>query len=250
MGKLRVTVNNLLKPMGKGASAVSLKPLIESLTVKYYKNIASDIKIYSFITGDKKKEYYIYSKVPSEQNSTNSKDVYYDVILQFYPKNSTDEGLMSFESYFLKVFSNCPSFTFTFTYTFKSIGGLVDFIPNKYYSKEALKENAKERNPNGLLGIEKSIWYTLKKMKMDGLFRKSRMSLIAISSEKVRKLQDFLKFISSQDDKLDEVTKVRRLNNIKKKKHKPSVKKSKSVLKTMKLKSQRLSKLKNRLVLK
>lgn len=245
MAKAHIKIENLMSPLGKGASAISMKAVQENLMNKYYKSIHEVIKIYSLVD---KNDYYIFAKIPSERNSDVKHKVFYEVLLRFYPPEKTTESSMSIRAYAIEAYSNCPNFTFTFTNTFKSVGGLIDFIPVRYYSKEALKKNADVRNPMNLLGIEKSLFFTIKRMEFDNLFRKNRVKLIQMSN--IRRPKDFLKLIQSQDEKLAEINKANMLNRRIQKtqsRQKNRTNQGKSVLRTNKLRAKRETKLNNNL---
>lgn len=200
MAKRPITIDELLYPLGHG-SAIRMKAVENDLMDRFYKFIIPFIKpITCYIEGE---DYILHVQIPSENNQRSTKDVFYDVVFQFTPKNKDDRASIYIRDYGVKVFSNSPSFLFIFTFVFKEHEALPTFIPEKFYAKEALKKAPKVRNEMELLGIEKSIWYAVKYLERNHLFQKMRLQQI---SEKNGKSKDILKVIMSQEDKLNERT--------------------------------------------
>jgi len=194
----RITILNLLKPFGPGASAVSLKYIEEELLKRYKENIEQYIT-YVKIYKEKNGNYYIYIKIPSENNIVCEKKVFYDVIIEFIadPNVVTNKSI---DQYSVKVFSNSPSFMFIFTYVYNKKGILLDIVPKKYYSKIALTQPPEIKNKMELLGIEKSLWFAFTYIKHNGLLNKEKLDT-KIEKTSIKKI---IKEIKSQEDKYKE----------------------------------------------
>jgi hypothetical protein len=83
----------------------------------------------------------------------------YDVVIHFSPVNKEDINSNSINDYGVKVFSNSPAFTFTYTFVMNINGLLVDFLKKTKCSNPALTQAPKLRNPVEQYGFEKSIYY-------------------------------------------------------------------------------------------
>ena len=136
---------------------------------------------------------YVYHiTVPSEKFDK----VKYDVVLQFIqiPGGITSNLLQ----YSVKLFSNSPNFTFTYTYVMNDLGLLSPIMKPKCNPK-ALTEKPTKRNPIESLGFEKSCYFAglylrdqgmLNKLDVDANIRnldlKSFLSMIKTDNEKLR----------------------------------------------------------------
>ena len=116
-------------PYGKGVTAINNKPLRQELETryrdldKYGKKVKVD-KVYRH-----NDSYFIHILIPSESERQN----FYDVVIKFSPNKFTKTNKVSYVfSYDMKVFSNCPSFTYTFAHVYKKYGILCDELVDKY----------------------------------------------------------------------------------------------------------------------
>ena len=141
---------------------------------------ASKISIY----GENGGNVYVLGKIPSSKNPDspllNEKTreyptrLYYDVIFEFIPKrniNIDENTYLSDEStYRLKVYSNMPSFLYTFTYTYALKKSIADIaLENKLVSKYAMKNAAKTTNPYNLTALDTSLYVMLKLLRNNGI---------------------------------------------------------------------------------
>lgn len=198
MAKKHLMLDDIIKPKGLG-SAVPIKAIVDNLRERYYKSINKTIKLLAIKKGD---NIIIKASVPSEGNGDYLTKIFYDVILEFYPIDKDFKDAKTIGGYGVNAFSNCPSFTFAFTYVFNKNDALPSFIPKKFYDAKALKMKAKERNPMELTAIDKSIWFLVEHMRENDLFKKNRLNII---HQKDRDIKYILGTIKSQEDKLDEV---------------------------------------------
>lgn len=193
-----IHINELIKPVSSGFAALSLKHLYSNLAARYIA-LQKEIK-YEVIR--EKDTYYIHFSIPSESNEKYpGSPIIYDVILEFYPKNNDDKLSDSIKDYGVKAFSNDPNFMYTFTYAFNERNGLID--EKRLYSKKALKEKPKSRNPLLLLGVSSYIYFSLTFMERKHLFTKN-----VIENETRNKtsfssasIDELLKRIPSQEKK-------------------------------------------------
>lgn len=223
-----LTIKLFERPIGGYASGTRL--IIDNLTNRYNQFISKDIIIESYIDG---KNYVFKVKVPSEKNYKYKNNIFYDVIVEFYPiHNSKQEESKKIDEYGLRVFSNNPQSMFVFTYVWNKMDALYKKIPNSMYSGQALKEPTTETNPNKFVGIDKSIFYALRKIYDITKFNKDKIEKISISLPTDDKSFKFpgkiFDNILSQVDKLHEIQNIEkdRLEIIKKKKSSNSNKSS------------------------
>lgn len=215
-----ISVLNLINPFGSGAMAISLKAVTLGFIERYHRSVSHSIQVNAVFNKD---DIIIYARVPSEKNEKVSTQVFYDVVLEFYPYLKEHHTQPSFNEYGVRVYSNSPSFIYAFTYVFNDRKALPSFIPKKYYVERALKEAPKKRNPALLTGVEESIWFTIFYMAKNHLFRKEFVRTIEFKDLKVR---DLLKKIRPQTIKLEEVAtrdKLARQNKVKLNKPKAEV---------------------------
>ena len=198
MAKRPITIEDLMYPIGHG-SALSMRIIEKDLTDRFYIYANQFIRIKSsYKDGD---NYYVHLTIPSENNARSLSEVFYDVVLEFYPRNKAQIALNYFNDYGVKVFSNSPSFLFTFTHVLNEKEALPDFISTKYYAKEALKNPPKVRNPIELLGIDKSIWFAIKYLTHNRLFHKIRFEQMC---NRKGSYKNIAKDIKTQEEKLAE----------------------------------------------
>ena len=123
-----------------------------------------DIKYEFFKSKDK---YYIYFKIPSEV----LEKFYYDVVVEFYPKDVATSLRKTLKDYNVRFYSNDPAFVYTFAHAFiKNDMFIKDLEPKM--SKEAIKHKATERNPKDEVGYVKSLFFAYLIMEDRGLFNK------------------------------------------------------------------------------
>lgn len=142
-------IDYLSNPYGKGSAFINRKIIYANLMDKYNSLIKKNKIFTTFIYKDGP-NYYCHIRIPSEsiENMT------YDVII--FIKHSS--SIIRYNEF--KVFSNCPSFVFTYAYVFNKNKMLIDFLKNQF-DDEVLSEDPTIRNPNKVLGFEKSIFYAL-----------------------------------------------------------------------------------------
>ena len=209
-----LTLNMLLQnPTGKGSAFLgSRKTMIDDLNNRFLKLI-SEVKVFPFSVYKVKNDYIFHFIIPSETN----KLLQYDVVIQFLGEKEVKDDL-SLQRYTLRLFSNAPSFMFTYTYVMNHEDALCELLKSKC-SKKALTEEPKQRNPIGVFGFEKSIYYACIFIKKFGLFNKSTIDPILKSFNK----ELFLASISSQESKLIEYSDMKKIKESKPKKKTSSI---------------------------
>jgi hypothetical protein len=198
---MSIKVTQMLRPFNKGFSALQIKLVMNDLVFRYTKTVQAKIKIRIFKDNN---DYFIYAKIPSESNDEypDSGPLHYDVIIQLSPPNKASLAWDNIREYDAKVYANIPSFTFTFNYIYHFRRALID-LPSGFYTRRAVMERARVRNPLNLLGIEKSLWFTVFHLDDCKLFRRNRIDSFAEEDLSLTKLIKEEK-IKSQDYKLHE----------------------------------------------
>lgn len=139
-------------PMGKGASYMMIGEAKQILIDKFLLD-ESEINYNLYNTG--------YTLVfHFELPSHSAKGVKYDVVIEFpYKKEDLDRGNNLYEFPF-KVYSNSPSFIYTYAYVFYQKNLICNWLVNRY-DRKTLSTPPKQRNEFGIIFYEKSIFFSL-----------------------------------------------------------------------------------------
>lgn len=213
-----IKIEQIVKPFNSGFSAVSIKYLLEDLQKRYLVNIEPNITIVDAVK--EKDNYFILVKIPSESNSEYKSDqIFYDVIIELLPPNNSYLSNESVRDYDVRVYSNCPSFTYTFTYVYYKKDALIR-MPKGAYTRKALSKVPKVRNPLLLFGIEKTLWFAICYLDKNRLFKRSNLEALVRDDSKLKDLIKEHKIIG-QDQKLEELmARTKKFSTIKKKEKK------------------------------
>ena len=165
-------------PMGKKNAVFSQRDMYKRLYTEKFDKVflreAGKINFTLYI--DKKKDQYIaHIKVPSET----VKGFYYDAVILFYANDAAIKASPSLQHYFVKFFSNDPAFVFTYLRVFLKNDLFIEDLKPKA-SKLALKKDPKEKNPYGVPGYSKILYFAYIFMKNKSLFSKHMYNTYAI----------------------------------------------------------------------
>jgi len=146
----------IVNPMGIKNSVYSNKEMYRQLYVEKLDKIlvreVGNVKYSLFY--DKDGSYYILMKIPSEV----LKDFYYDTVIMFYTNDETIRLQRTLKNYFVKFYSNDPSFVYTFAHAMlKNDLFIRDLVPRM--SKEAVQKVAAQKNPKSEVGYVKSLYF-------------------------------------------------------------------------------------------
>lgn len=139
----------LNNPGGKGNAALNIKSVKEGFTARYEK-IVKNIDYQIFLV---KKDVYILVNIPSSVQG-----IKYDILVKF-TETSKSAGT-SIADYDMKLFSNSPSFLYTYAYAYDKQGLFLTDCKRKL-SAQMLKDIAKSKNPYGILSYDFSIFAAL-----------------------------------------------------------------------------------------
>lgn len=151
-------VSYLNNPAGNGSAIIPNRELVRGDLQKRFDALYTN-KQGSFDGGIYKDEenYFIHVVVPSESVE---KQTSYDVVIKFLaPKSSPLLSSTTIKEYNIQVFSNSPSFTYTYAYVFDKEGLLVEELRNKY--RDETFDVPKTRNPYNMISYEKSIFMAI-----------------------------------------------------------------------------------------
>lgn len=202
-------INN---PMGIKNAVFSAREMYKELyTKKLNVILVREVGKVLYKLFKKDNKYYVYMKIPSEV----IEKFYYDVVIEFYTDNNTVKASKSLKDYYVKFYSNDPSFVFTFAHAMLKNDLFIRELTPKM-SREAILKVAKEKNPNKEIGYVKSIYFTYLLMRNYGLFNK----IIFDNEASNFNLKELFKEITHADEKIENRQEAQKELNKKNKKEK------------------------------
>lgn len=144
-----MTINEYLQnPYGKGSAISGVTQQKEDMQ-RQFQQLASRFacKIYKY-----RNEAIFHVVIPSRDRPKVSYDVVFETKL-----NDMTSSEINVNDVDIKVFSNCPSFIFTFAHAFRSRGLIIPWLDNKY-RVEVKKKEAASKNEYGIIGMERSLY--------------------------------------------------------------------------------------------
>ena len=148
----------LANPFGKGAAFGAITQQRANLDAQF-QALQSKISSKTYLYRNTAIFHII---IPSQKDETST----YDVIIEIPFREKTEEEINLINSNF-KVFSNCPSFIFTYANVFRTKGMLCTWLIDKYDPSVRNKAPARS-NPYSLIGYERSIYLAFKYLKVSG----------------------------------------------------------------------------------
>lgn len=103
--------------------------------------------------------FYFHIKVPSESKS--DKKYEYDVVVKFYTDDPKVASQTHLRNYYVKFFSNCPSFIYKYAYIYKQEGYLIEELYNKL-DKDYINVPPSNTNPNLETAYDKSLFCVIR----------------------------------------------------------------------------------------
>jgi hypothetical protein len=137
----------LAKPFG------NTEPRSTEFEAKYKKLVSSKRIHMEACTKVDNKNYLVHIKVGSDSNET----MFYDVVLLFFTESEEISKDVSFRRYFVKFFSNSPSFIYQYAVLYRQNDMLIDALGEKMDALYADKLPEKA-NPNLRISYDKSIY--------------------------------------------------------------------------------------------
>lgn len=174
----------LNNPIGTGASTMpQRKVVLETLQNRYY-NLKQNAKFSAKVFKVGKSVLFLI-KVPSET----VEKLFFTVGIEFLDANDNTTLLNKN----INIFSNSPSFAYTYAYVFNERGLLIKYLSSKL-PKQSLTDEPKIRNPDETINYEKSIVFAVLYFKENRLFDRENFSSVMKVSNKVsikNELPDF-----------------------------------------------------------
>ena len=166
---------------------------------------------YTLFKNQDNSKFVVFFAMPSET----TKDLFYDVVIEFTTKDDPEKKINKITGYHVKFFSNDPAFNFTYAYVFNKKRLLIENLKNKL-SQKALSDKPNVTNPNKEIGYVKVLYFAYLFMKDRGLFNKI-MWVNADTSQ--NDLNAKFNSIMSFDKKLVQTQSLKELSKSKKNKY-------------------------------
>lgn len=169
-------------PLGGGSSFQNRKLIADGLFNNFLKLIKKNKK-FKVRVYDISNDVYIQVLVPSETID----NFYYDVVIKFI----TGTNKVNLVNCNIQVFSNSPSFVFTYAYAYNNDNLLIDELKDKLH-KKSLTEIPKVKNTELVTGYEKTIFYALFYIEQENLLMRSMFAnmILRTNKEQMRRLID------------------------------------------------------------
>lgn len=206
----------IVNPMGIKNAVFSNREMYRQLyTDKLDKILLRELgKVKYFLLYDKSNDkYFIHMKIPSEVVDK----FYYDTVIEFYTNDSTIRLEKELKHYFVKFYSNDPSFVFTFAHAMISNNLFIEDLVSKM-TKDAVKNVAKEKNPRDEVGYVKSIYFAYILCKRYGLFNKIVFHNEAIKYNKKVLVDNVVHADDKVADRIEKGQQIEKKKGIQKKK--------------------------------
>lgn len=126
--------------------------------------------------------YLVHIKVGSDTNA----NTFYDVILHFFTDDNSVKKDVSFRRYYVKFFSNSPSFIYTYATLYKMNGIMVDALVDKLDAVYGDKLPEKS-NPDLKVSFDKSIYAACRFMQDHKVSAYSKVGFLARRKKKIDK---------------------------------------------------------------
>lgn len=217
-------------PMGAGDSSIVNRQLITANLNQKYNELTSKKKIEYFIYRESTSVFLIHLIIPSESERDNS----YDVVFRFAAGSKEIYNEKSIRNYDVQVFSNSPSFAYTFANVYEANDLLVKSLKSKF-DPLVFKKDPVVRNKYKIVNYEKYIYFGAKFI-MEGKLFFSKEYLIGNAriynpkkfSTSIRDMDTIMVEYQRADRKVRESKRLPNNQNISRKSHEDRVKQPKS----------------------
>lgn len=202
-------------PMGKGSTAIANRGLIKSNLDQRYNSLIEkhkNFKCDKFFDGQ---HFYFHLLIPSESERNNK----YDVVIELSDPLGDFSKDITLNRYVMRVFSNCPSFVFTYAYVFNKYGMLIEPLKVKY--TDIIFDNQPNiKNPGEIINFEKSIYFACKYLASHKTLL-NKLSLANVTSvgmkknfEKIRNTDTILKEIKRENHRIAEEKRIKKKSSV------------------------------------
>jgi hypothetical protein len=181
----------MINPMGRGSSVLMLSETRRSLDIQYA-SLVSKMSMTWYLFQDK---YFIaHVKVPSRS----VEGLFYDVLIEI-DTDSIPENSTIINSGNARVFSNCPSFVYTYAKLFNDDKDLIPWTLMKY-NHQVFESDPVKRNPIKIINYERSLYFAIKYITTNGRNYKNRVRLNLI---KKNHAEDILRHVNTTDEVIE-----------------------------------------------
>lgn len=180
----------LSNPYGRGVGSFPVNMIRDTVEQQLKNDYPSPITYKTYAVKDN--HLVIHCKLPSRSK----KNIQYDIVIDLDISGAENQPRMSIGRYPFTVFSNSPSFYYTYAKVFREKGMLCDWLRRKY-ERKILRKSPEVRNPAQIVGYERSIYTCIYHV-----FQKERnRSALQIYQQSIeKKYREIAAMISSQDD--------------------------------------------------
>lgn len=190
-----------------------------------YQKLKSARKIFIEASTKIGDNYLLHFKVGSESTANQ----FYDVIFLFFTNDQKVEKEISFQHYYVKFFSNSPSFIYQYAVLYKENGVLIDMLYDKL-DPEFIEKAPTKSNPDMKLSYDKSIYATCRYMLDNKISAFSKAGILVKKKKTPEKFFSDIKTFSDvkMDTEINQLDKKvdKELENSKKKETKAPTKNS------------------------
>lgn len=144
-----------VNPSGSGITANNIG-IVKKEFIRRYDAVTKMMgkKVRTDVYMENENSFYFHMLIPSDMNANT-----YDVVLHVYDLYN-DGTAGSLKDWNIQFFSNCPSFVFTYATAYNEAELSIPFL-NKRYSNVVLHQLPAIKNPDLVIGWDKSIFYAL-----------------------------------------------------------------------------------------
>ena len=206
-------------PMGRGSSIFSGREVYRrEYTDKFDKLLLREAGniYYRLYYDDRNDHYFCYLKMPSET----VENFYYDVVIKFLPMDKkVNKGEQTLNNYRVQFYSDDPAFFYTYLHVFMEKDLFVDELKSKV-PKAVSKDDQHIRNPAGVVGYVKTLYFAYLFMNMRNLFQKYIYKAYGEEynrSKFIKEFEDMDKKLTTRQDLERELQKKKRLEEKRKK---------------------------------
>lgn len=146
----------LTNPAGKGSNVLGDSSSIKQKYADEAQNFISLGKGIPVLYQYKKRYLIFHYQLESKSGSKYGEGLHYDVLFEVDTKGFDDTKIHDMD---FKVYSNCPSFLYTYANLFYRKNLIIDWT-RRLYEKETIKKTAEVRNSYGIIGYERSLYIT------------------------------------------------------------------------------------------
>lgn len=180
----------LSNPYGKGVGSFPVGMIRDTVEMQLKNDYPSPITYKTYAVNDD--HLVIHCKLPSRTK----KGVNYDIVIDLDISKAHEQPRYSIGRFPFTVFSNSPSFFYTYAKVFREHGVLCEWLRRKY-ERKILRKNPDVRNPAKIVGYERSIYTCIYHV-----FQKerNRSALQIWQQSPKKKYREIAAMVSSQDD--------------------------------------------------